>query len=146
SLAAASTIRRETVAENDSPVRAASRAIVSTLSDRLIVRRATMTSRGMNTIIILPLWTDDLPDRPPKLPAGMPMTGSTLGDMESPWDDIKEMPHVPSHQHERRGVQRAPQPGAHEQHGREIDGAPQLRLPHQPCRGRRRRPCHERED
>lgn len=25
----------------------------------------------------------------------MPMTGSNKGDMESPWDDIKEMPTCP---------------------------------------------------
>src|SRR6185312_11301337 len=47
------TMSRETVAENDSPLCAASRAIVSTLSGRLIVRRAIIASAGMNALIIL---------------------------------------------------------------------------------------------
>src|SRR3954451_18808417 len=76
------------------------------------------------------------------------MTGLT-GDKESPdgtpTNVIKEKTNVPSHQQQRRGVQRPPSARPDEQQRREVDGAPELRLPHQPRGGRRRRPRDQRE-
>ena len=53
---------------------------------------------------------------------------------------------VPSHQHQRRGVQRPPQSGRHPDAACRSRWRSSPRPAHQPGRGRRRRPGHLRED